>query len=166
MNIRNALKNELPTIRQQRIKAYSEHTKAISDEHWQALKKAISSDADIGQDVELIIAEKDGKLVGSVALFPPKTDAYEGYVDELDYPEIRVLAVDPEARGSGVASALIAECIQRSKASGFTSIGLHTGEFMNNAIKLYERMGFERMPQHDFEPANDGVIVKAFRLSI
>jgi len=97
MNIRNALKSELSTIRQQRISAYSEHTKALSDEHWQALKKAISSDADIGQGVELIIAEIEGKLVGSVALFPPKSDAYEGYVEELDYPEIRVLAVDPEA---------------------------------------------------------------------
>lgn len=166
MNIRNALKDELPYIREQRINAYSEHTEAISSGHWQALKQAISSDADIGQGVELIVAEKDGKILGSVALFPPNTDAYEGYVDELDYPEIRVLAVDPETRGSGVASALIAECMERSKAKGFNSIGLHTGSFMKNAIKLYERMGFERLPQHDFEPANDGVIVMAFRLSI
>ncbi|MFZ3580057.1 GNAT family N-acetyltransferase [Virgibacillus sp. DJP39] len=166
MNIRNALQDELPYIREQRVKAYSEHTEALSAEHWQALKQAISSDADISQGVDLIVAEKEGEIVGSVALFPPNTDAYEGYVDELDYPEIRVLAVDPQTRGSGVASALIAECIERSKARGFNSIGLHTGSFMENAIKLYERMGFERLPEHDFEPANDGVIVKAFRLSI
>jgi ribosomal protein S18 acetylase RimI-like enzyme len=37
---------------------------------------------------------------------------------------------------------------------------------MVNAIKMYERMGFKRYPQFDFEPSNDGVIVKAFQLSI
>ncbi|WP_256243316.1 hypothetical protein [Bacillus sp. V3B] len=37
---------------------------------------------------------------------------------------------------------------------------------MESAIKLYERLGFERLPQFDFEPANDGIIVKAFRLTI
>jgi ribosomal protein S18 acetylase RimI-like enzyme len=166
MKIRDALKVELPSIRKQRVNAYSEHTQAISEEHWQALKQAISSEADRGTGVEVIVAELDGEIVGSVALFPPNTDAYEGYVDKLDYPEIRVLAVSPEARGNGVASALISECIQRSKAKGFHCIGLHTADFMKSAIRLYERIGFERLPQYDFEPANDGVIVKAFRLPI
>jgi hypothetical protein len=37
---------------------------------------------------------------------------------------------------------------------------------METTMKLYERMGFERLPQYDFEPANDGIIVKAYRLSL
>ncbi|MFC7063189.1 GNAT family N-acetyltransferase [Halobacillus seohaensis] len=164
--VRDAKKDELPYIREQRIKAYSEHAESISVEHWQALKQAISSDADIGDGVELIVAELEGEIVGSVALFPANTDAYEGYVDELDYPELRVLAVAPEARGEGVALALVNECIRRTKGKGFESIGLHTADFMKSAIQLYQRIGFERLPQYDFEPANDGVIVKAFRLSI
>jgi ribosomal protein S18 acetylase RimI-like enzyme len=166
MNIRDALKDEVPYIREQRITAYSEHAKAVSSEHWQALKQAISSDADCQPGVELIVAEVTGKIVGSVALFPPKTDAYEGYVDEIDYSEIRLLAVTPEARGNGVASGLISECIKRTQAKGFNAIGLHTADFMESAMHLYERLGFNRIPQYDFEPANDGVIVKAFRLSI
>ncbi|MFE8702849.1 GNAT family N-acetyltransferase [Cytobacillus sp. FJAT-54145] len=166
MIIRNATIDEVSFIREQRIKAYSEHSKAISDEHWQALKKAISSEADIQSGVDLIVAELDGKIVGSVALFPPKSDAYEGYVDELDYSEIRLLAVDPEARGKGIAFALITECIKRTKEKGLDAIGLHTAEFMKSALQLYERIGFERLPQYDFEPANDGIIVKAFRLTI
>ncbi|MFC0470459.1 hypothetical protein ACFFHM_07975 [Halalkalibacter kiskunsagensis] len=39
MNIRNAFTNEVNHIRTQRIKAYSEHAKAVSEEHWQALKQ-------------------------------------------------------------------------------------------------------------------------------
>jgi len=37
---------------------------------------------------------------------------------------------------------------------------------MEDAIKLYEHLGFARLPQFDFEPANDGIIVKAFRTSL
>ncbi len=166
MIIREAKETEIPFIREQRVNAYTEHAEKIPNAHWEALKKAISSDADSQPGVELFVAEVEGTIVGSVALFPAKTDAYEGMVDELDHPEIRVLAVAEEFRGKGIASALIKECIQRSKTKGYQAIGLHTGEFMTNAIKLYKHFGFERLPQYDFEPANDGIIVKAFRLSI
>ncbi len=166
MIIRDAKEKEILTIREQRVEAYRDHIQSIPEEHWKALKKAISSEADQQSGVELIVSEIEDSIVGSIALFPAKTDAYEGYVDTLDYPEIRVLAVSPEARGRGVATALIDECIKRTKAKGYNLIGLHTGEFMNEAISLYERYGFERLPQHDFQPANDGIIVKAFRLSI
>ncbi|GAE25988.1 acetyltransferase [Halalkalibacter wakoensis JCM 9140] len=166
MEIRNARPGELDFIRKQRIEAYSEHAQAITDEHWQALKQAISSEADVQEGVELIVAETEGEIVGSVALFPPKSDAYEGLVDEIDYSEIRLLAVAKKARGKGVASALIKECMRRTKEKGLEAIGLHTADFMKSAIKLYGELGFTRLPKYDFEPANDGVIVKAFRLEL
>ena len=165
MIVREALLEELPYIREQRVYAYQEHAKRIPREHWHALKKAISSEADLQPGVDRIVAEINGVIVGSVVLFPAKTDAYGGFVKELEYPEIRMLAVSPEARGKGVARALISECIERAKNKGFHSIGLHTGEFMADAMRLYERLGFEHLPEFDFMPADDGIIVKAYRLS-
>ncbi|SDO19479.1 GNAT family N-acetyltransferase [Alkalicoccus daliensis] len=164
--IREAAAEEVSFIREQRLQAYEDHRNAVPEEHWQALKKAITSEADSQPGVELFVAEKNDKIIGSIALFPALTDAYEGMTAELDYPEIRVLAVAPEARGKGAASALIAACIQRAKEKGYNYIGLHTGEFMHEAIALYQKHGFERQPEHDFEPAGDGVTVKAFRLSL
>jgi ribosomal protein S18 acetylase RimI-like enzyme len=166
MIIRDAAKDELVFIREQRVNAYREHAQMIPSGHWEALERAISSEADTQPGAELLVAELNGNIVGSVALFPPHTDAYEGYVEELDYPEIRMLAVSPEYRGKGVASALLSECMHRAKNNGFRSIGLHTGEFMKDAIKLYEKIGFERLPEYDFQPADDGITVKAFRLSL
>src|SRR4051794_27359238 len=101
MIIRDAADSEMPYIRQQRITSYREHAERIPEEHWNALRQAISSEADAQTGVENIVAELDGKIVGSVVLFPAKSDAYEGYVEEMDYPEIRMLAVTPEARGKG-----------------------------------------------------------------
>lgn len=165
MNIRDALKSELSYIQEQRINAYKEYAQVLPEDHWNALKQAIVSDADTQAGVERLVAELDGRVVGSIVLFPTKTDEYNGLVDELDYPEIRMLAVTPEARGKGVAAALISECIQRAQSQGCHSIGLHTGEFMKNAIRLYEQFGFERLPEFDFQPADDGINVRAYRLS-
>lgn len=165
MLIRDALERELSFIREQRVRSYEEHSKILPAGHWQALKEGISSETDLLPGVERIVVELDGEIVGSVALFPANIDAYEGSVEILSYPEIRMLAVSPEVRGKGVASALITECIERAKAGGYKSIGLHTGEFMHNAMRLYERFGFQRTPEYDFEPANDGIIVKAYRLT-
>lgn len=165
MKIRDAKREEAAFIREQRVYSYKEHADCIPEGHWEALKRSISSEADIQPGVERIVAELDGEILGSVALFPAKTDAYNGYIDALDYPEIRMLAVTPEARGKGVATALITECIRRSKEKGYSSIGLHTGQFMESAMRLYESLGFERLPQFDFEPAGDGIIVKAYRLT-
>lgn len=166
ITIRQAEQDEVELIREQRIKAYEEHAKHIPKGHWEALKSAIASDADNQEGVELFVAVEKEQIIGSVALFPAKSDAYTGLVDMLDYPEIRMLAVAPQARNKGAAKALINECIRRTKQSGLPYIGLHTADFMKAAMQLYEHMGFLRMPQHDFEPANDGIIVKAYRLPI
>lgn len=166
LEIREALSNEVEWIREQRVSAYEEHKQKVPKEHWDALKKSILSDTEEQVGVELLVAELDGEVVGSVVLYPAKSDAYEGLVDSLDYPEIRMLAVVPQLRNKGIGEALIIECIRRAKARGFLHIGLHTADFMKSAMRLYERMGFVRLPQFDFEPADDGIIVKAYRLTM
>ncbi|MCL6599127.1 MAG: GNAT family N-acetyltransferase [Alicyclobacillus macrosporangiidus] len=166
LKIRDAFVHELDFIRQQRVAAYEEYSLNIPQGHWELLKQSISSDADVDTGVQLIIAELDGEIVGSVVLCPENTDAYKGLVDMSEFPEIRMLAVTPKARKKGVATALIKECIRRAKQTGAQYIGLHTADFMKSAVRLYERMGFKRVPQLDFEPANDGIVVKAYRLPI
>lgn len=165
--IRDSKEEELAFIREMRLQAYEEHIPKIPNAHWSALKQSILSDSDSKPGIERIVAEIDGEIVGSVALFAPDKQIYEGLLDEeLDYPELRMLAISTQARGKGVATALINECIKRTKEKGFTEMGLHTADFMENAIKLYAHLGFERLPQFDFEPANDGIIVKAFRITL
>ncbi len=45
------------------------------------------------------------------------------------------------------------------------SLTLHTTEIMQTAMRLYERMGFVRAPELDFQPAPD-VIIKGYRLDL
>jgi GNAT superfamily N-acetyltransferase len=83
----------------------------------------------------------------------------------VDYPEVRLLAVVPAARGKGVGAALIDECARRARRAGATTLGLHTMDMMRAAVRMYERMGFVRAPDLDFTPA-EGVLVKGYRLDL
>ncbi len=73
-----------------------------------------------------------------------------------------MLAVVPKARGQGVGTALMEECVRRACHMGATQLGLHTMEVMQAAVRMYERMGFVHTPDLDFYPTR-GIIVKGYR---
>lgn len=75
------------------------------------------------------------------------------------------MAVAPSARGQGIGTALLQECVRRARRSGATTLGLHTHDAMQAAVRLYERAGFVRAPELDFQPPA-GVLVKGYRLRL
>ena len=116
-------RNELAYIREIRLQAYEEHAPKIPEDIG-ILKTIHFIGCGFKPGIERMVAEIDGEIVGSVALFSPDIKAYEGILEEeLDYPELRMLAISSKARGKGVATALINECIKRAKEKGFTSDG-------------------------------------------
>ncbi len=112
-----------------------------------------------------IVAEREGKLLGSVNYYAP------GQADSLDdawpdgWASIRLLGVSPQARSLGIGRALMAECLRRARADGATTMGLHTTQLMDVARAMYLRLGFRRVPEHDFHPAPD-FTVEAFQLDL
>ena len=132
--------------------ANSEYARVMEPSAWAALEQAI--EASLGNDtgVTRLVAELDGKVVGSAALYAPDSAAYGSLASASAWPEVRLVAVAPLARGRGVARALVDECVRRARAAGASVLGLHTSRSMRAAMKLYERMGFVRDPEHDFQP--------------
>ena len=113
---------------------------------------------------QLIVAELEGRLAGTVTLYlkaahPPREGWPEGWAG------IRLLAVHPDFRGRGIGCALMDECISRCRAHGISTIGLHTTKMMDVARRMYERMGFKRVPEFDFHPSPEAVVM-AYRLDL
>jgi len=106
----------------------------------------------------------DGQLVGTVTLY---LDA--GHSSQGGWPNgwagIRLLAVRPAYRGRGIGRALMQECVRRCRNQGIAAVGLHTTEMMDVARRMYEKMGFVRVPEFDFYP-RPGVVVMAYRLDL
>ena len=65
---------------------------------------------------------------------------------------IRMLAVDPGARGRGAGTALTRACLERARAEGRATIVLHSLAYMRAAQAIYTRLGFARQPDRDWEP--------------
>jgi GNAT superfamily N-acetyltransferase len=56
--------------------------------------------------------------------------------------EIKRMYVEPDARGSGVADALLAAVEQRARDEGVPRIVIHTGDRQHAALRFYERHGY------------------------
>jgi GNAT superfamily N-acetyltransferase len=163
--VRSARPDEHAALRRLTLDAYAEYALVMEPAAWAGLEGAVESALVRAHSAEWIVAETNGRILGSVLLFPPEIAAYDGAVRSGPGPVIRLLAVAPEARGENVGRALVEECIRRARQAGATEIGLHTSRSMNAAIRLYRRMGFARAPEYDFQP--DGAeLVTAYRLDL
>jgi DNA-binding MarR family transcriptional regulator/GNAT superfamily N-acetyltransferase len=95
------------------------------------------------------IAERNGVNIGSVFM------VREG--DEI--ARLRLLLIEPAARGLGIGKRLVAECIDFARTAGYRRVTLWTNDALTAARGIYQRTGFQlvaRAPHHDFGPAMVG----------
>lgn len=133
----------------------------------------VRESSDLGarwDEAEVLVAEVDGRIAGTVSFYP---DASR---EELGFPPawagFRTLAVDPARRGRGIGMALIQACIDRARALAVPTLAIHTSAMMRSACRLYEQAGFRRSPEYDvrataalgMDAAADDVTVIAYRL--
>ncbi|MDX2759634.1 GNAT family N-acetyltransferase [Streptomyces europaeiscabiei] len=103
---------------------------------------------------DVLVALADGRVLGGVTFVPaggPMAD-----IAAAGEAEIRMLAVAPKARGRGVGEALVRACVERARTvEGCVRVVLSTHRTMRAAHRIYERLGFTRTPERDWNPLPD-----------
>lgn len=102
----------------------------------------------------LVAVDENEQVIGSVALVLNGGPYAELAAAEHD-AEFRMLAVSGSARGRGVGTALIEECLIRAGAAGKRRMVISTGDNMAAAHRRYEALGFRRAPDLDWSPLPD-----------
>jgi len=84
------------------------------------------------------VAERAGNIAGSVFLVKSEDPAVA---------KLRLLYVEPSARGLGIGRELVAMCIDRARQLGYRQIKLWTNDILVSARRIYEAAGFRLIEQ-------------------
>lgn len=160
VSIRHARDDELDIVASLIVDAYGEYAATMSPDAWSGFAQDIANvHGRRISDGEIIVAERDGNLVGTVTIYRNWRGAQAGTM------AVRLLSVPPEARGSGVGRALLQWCVDEARSAERSRVILTAMQGMDAMRELSEGMGFSRAPDLDHEPA-PGVRAEGFCLEL
>ena len=145
--IRRAEDRELDEVAALIVDAYGEYAAKMSPDAWSSFAVDIANVRGRATDAEVLVAERDGRLVGTITQYGNWRGAQAGTM------AVRLLAVPPSERSSGVGRALMEVCIESARSSGKERLALTTMDEMESVRELAVKLGFEREPTLDHEPA-------------
>lgn len=130
------------------------------DECFEALVAKIAGDFVLNFDPaceRCWIAERDGENLGSIFLM--KGDV-EGQA------KLRLLLIEPAARGLGLGKRLVAECVAFARKAGYREITLWTQSILLPARAIYAAAGFELVESHPDDMIAPGLISETWLLKL
>jgi pimeloyl-ACP methyl ester carboxylesterase/GNAT superfamily N-acetyltransferase len=166
--IREARSDEYEAIGRMMVAVYSSldgfPSPRTQPEYYELLERIGEQTAKPG--AKLLVALEKERIAGAVVFYADMGAYGSGgtAAAEKDAAGFRFLAADPEARGRGVAKALVEHCIEAARAAGRRRLVIHSTAAMKAARAIYMARGFKSAPDLDF--VQGSMPVYGFRLEL
>ena len=147
--VREAVPADYPAIRELVIAAYRQYADLIAPEVFSAYQADLLDLDRHARHGRLLVVEADQWVCAFAAWYPDAS--VQGVGLPAGWVSGRALAVHPAARGTGAARALMATGERLAREAGAPVVAFHTVSFMTGAIALYERLGYHRAPEFDYD---------------
>ena len=102
------------------------------------------------------IAESSGAVVGSVFLMPSSTSI----------AKLRLLYVEPSARGIGLGRRLVEECVAGARTRGYQTVTLWTNSVLVAARRIYEAVGFKLCKEEGHHSFGKDLVGQTWELTL
>ncbi|WP_448952592.1 bifunctional helix-turn-helix transcriptional regulator/GNAT family N-acetyltransferase [Labrys neptuniae] len=103
------------------------------------------------------IAELDGRVVGSIFLMKS---------DKPEVGKLRLLYVDPSARGHGLGKRLVRACIERARELGYAALTLWTNDILTAARRIYQAEGFQLVAENQHRSFGQDLVGQTWTLDL
>lgn len=121
--------------------AYREFSNDLGVEVWPVLVKTLTAVGPASETATFLLVRDEDGLLGSVAYRPP---GWAPAPLPASWASIDLLAVAPNARNEGIATALVRACLERAAADGADVIGATVNGLMTGAQALFLGLGFHK----------------------
>lgn len=148
LRVRRATARDHAAVGRITVAAYEPFLLGPDDEYAARLADAARRDAEA--ELWVATAPDSDEVLGTVTICPEGSPWRE--IAVAGEGEFRMLAVAPTAQRRGVGEALVHLVLDRFRDAGAPAVALSSLDRMTAAHRVYERLGFERLPERDWSP--------------
>lgn len=157
--VRRAEDDELGAVGELTVRGYAAGVPS-NDPYAETLRDAAGRSVD---STVLVAVDQEGVLLGTATWCPEGSSGRE--IAAPGEGEFRMLTVAPEARGHRIGEAMVEHILGLARENGDTAVVLSSSPWMTTAHAMYERLGFSRTPDRDWDP-RPGLTLRTYRLAL